>query len=140
VPAATAPDALHFCAVCNVSVPQSEIARGIARFTPKGRLFCGLCVAASPQERQRRRAALEAEFADRAPVPIPFDPADEPPPIPVPATPPATSVPPVSTAADAHDAAFLAARIGELERAAFRLQSRVERLEEQLREALRRLG
>lgn len=115
---------LHFCAVCQVSVASAEIERGEARRSPRGRLFCGVCVRSTPQERERRRAELEAEFADDAPVAVPAAPVVE----------------PSARAIPAHEAAFLAARVGELERAAFRMQTRLADLEEKLAEALRRLG
>ena len=124
---------LQFCAICQVSIPSAEVERGDARRTPRGRLFCRVCVGSTPQERDRRRAELEAEFADDAPVPVPVRGAR------------IASAEEAVTQADlrtapAHEMAFLAARIGELERAAFRMQARITDLEEKLADALRRLG
>jgi hypothetical protein len=69
---ATTPDGdVLFCAFCRVSVSQREVARGVAIRTPAGRTFCGFCVTATPDERERRRQELENEFADDAPVPSP---------------------------------------------------------------------
>ena len=62
---------LHFCAICQVSIAAAEIDRGTALRTPRGRAFCGVCAVATPEERARRRTALEQEFADDAPVPVP---------------------------------------------------------------------
>ena len=124
---------LLFCAVCQVSIARVEVERGAARRTPRGRYFCTACSGASPEDRARRRAALEAEFADDAPVPVPAPtpraaaasavrtrPA---PPAPRPEPPP-----PAERTADA----VLDARVGELERAAFRMQARIAALEEKL--------
>ena len=124
---------LQFCAIFQVSIPSAEIERGDARRTPRGRLFCGVCVGSTPQERDRRRAELEAEFADDAPVPVPVRSGRSP------------GAEEAVTQTDlrpapAHEVAFLAARVGELERAAFRTQARITDLEERLAEALRRLG
>ena len=119
VPAPPQPDLL-FCAICQVSISAGEVESGEARRTPKGRTFCGVCATATPQERQRRREELEIEFADDAPLP---------PPIPRPA----------SAASPAPDDATLESRVGELERAAFRMNARVRMLEERLDAALGRL-
>jgi uncharacterized Zn finger protein (UPF0148 family) len=126
-----APSGLLFCAVCQVSVASSELESGPARWTPRGRVFCGVCATATPEERLRRREELENEFADDAPVLVPA-------PIRARA---AASVPPAPSAPTSPrsaDVAFLEARVGELERAAFRLQARVATLEERLEEALKR--
>jgi hypothetical protein len=138
---------LRFCAVCHVSISREEIDAGRARPTRGGHLWCGVCVASTPEERARRRAALEAEFADDAPIPAPApipgrSAAAEPPPLPA-AAPRATarpdpSRPPMS--ASEVDVVFLDRRVGELERAAFRLQSRLQTLEERIEELQRRGG
>src|SRR5262245_56921119 len=137
---------LMFCAVCQVSIPREEVDEGVARRTRAGHLWCGVCVASTPEERARRRAELEAEFADDAPVPITArvarKPADAPPPLPAAPAPAAAradpSRPPM-TAAEV-DVVFLYRRVGELERAAFRLQARLQTLEERLAELQRRGG
>ena len=139
---------LRFCAVCQVSIANEEIESGAARRTRAGHLWCAECIASSPEERARRRAQLEAEFADDAPVPVRAPIAgkndDTPPPLPAPtpaahaAARPAPSRPPM-TAAEV-DVVFLDRRVGELERAAFRLQSRLQALEERLAELQRRGG
>jgi hypothetical protein len=137
---------LRFCAVCQVSISREEIDAGVARPTRAGHLWCGVCVASTAEERARRRAELEAEFADDAPVPV-LAPiarkvADAPPPLPAAPQPAAAraepSRPPM-TAAEV-DVVFLDRRVGELERAAFRLQSRLQTLEERLVELERRGG
>jgi hypothetical protein len=117
---------LLFCAVCQVSIARAELDRGDARVSPRGRVFCAVCAIATPEERVRRRAELENEFADDAPIGArrADDAQAEPPPLPAP--------PRV-------DVATLEARVGELERAAFRLQARVESLEERLEATRRRL-
>lgn len=104
----------RFCAVCQVSVPRAEIERGEARWSPRGRLFCGVCVRATPEQRLRRREALEAEFADDAPLA----------PVPVPSAAPERMT----------DFQVLELRVGELERSAFKLRERVRVLEERLGE------
>ncbi len=159
---------LHFCAVCQVSISREEIDAGRARPTRAGHLWCAVCVATTPDERARRRAALENEFADDAPIAAPAPVArrqapaapaqaarraasDTPPPLPAPAPPvaaqPAAAQPvaariepsrPPMTAGEV-DVVFLDRRVGELERAAFRLQSRLQTLEERL-EAMQRRG
>ena len=125
-PAAPLQPELLFCAVCQVSIAEAELESGVARRTPRGRIFCGTCATSSPDERARRRAALEEEFADDAPVIMPVAPA----PLPV--------VAPRAPSGEA-EVPVLDLRVGELERAAFRLQARVSRLEERLDAALRRL-
>jgi hypothetical protein len=120
VRAAAAERELPFCAVCQVSISSAEIASGEARRTPKGRLFCGECVRSTPEERVRRREELEAEFADDAPIPVPA-------PIPSRRAPEAAPATPADV-----DVVFLERRVGELERAAFRMQSRIAELEERL--------
>ena len=125
-PPAAPVSAFRFCAICQVSVARAEVESGEARQTPKGRTFCGVCTRSTPEERRLRREALEAEFADDAPVAIGGrvpEAHDAPPPLPVPA-----------------EDTILALRVGELERAAFRMNARVTTLEERLAEALRRLG
>ena len=124
---ATPPQELLFCAVCQVSIASSELERGEARRTPKGRVFCGVCATSTPEERARRREELEIEFADDAPVSVATPMPESPPPIPAPA--------PHRPSEDD----VLAARVGELERAAFRMQARMTRIEERLDEILRRL-
>jgi hypothetical protein len=139
-PAARTPDSpqpvLRFCAVCHVSVSQEEIEAGSARRTRAGHLWCGVCVAATPDERVRRRAELEAEFADDAPIPaaapVARKPAaDGPPPVPAAAR---TAAPRPPMTASEVDVVLLDRRAGELERAVFRLQARVQYLEERLAE------
>ena len=130
---------LRFCAVCHVSVAQEEIEAGTARRTRAGHLWCGVCVAATPEERAQRRADLEAEFADDAPIPVAAPVARKaaavtPPP---PARPVAPRPP--MTASEV-DVVLLDRRAGELERAVFRLQARVQYLEERLAELERRGG
>jgi hypothetical protein len=126
-PAPSPRSELLFCAICQVSISSAEVDSGDARRTPKSRTFCGVCATATPEERQRRREELEIEFADDAPVirPVaraaPPSPAEEPPPL-----------------ADPSEDAILEARVGELERAAFRMNARVRNLEERLDAALRR--
>lgn len=119
---------LLFCAICQVSISSGEVESGEARRTPKGRTFCGVCATATPEERQRRREELEIEFADDAPVPFPA-------PITV-ARPAPEAPPPLPRSADDP---ILEARVGELERAAFRMNARVENIEERLAAALRRI-
>jgi hypothetical protein len=122
---------LLFCAVCQVSIASAEVESGEARRTPRGRTFCGVCAKASPVERARRREALEAEFADDAPVMVPYRRADEPqPPV---AEPAKASMRPI-------EYEVLDRRVGELERSAFRVQARVAAIEEKLEAVLRRLG
>ncbi len=139
IPAPAAPrDALLFCAVCQVSIARSELERGEARTTPRGRTFCAECATASPAERERRRAALEAEFADDAPISaarMARAAAEVRRPAATPhAAPESRPSPPDQ------ELVVLKARVGELERAAFRLQTRVADVEEKLDAALRRLG
>lgn len=135
---------LRFCAVCQVSIADEEIESGAARRTRAGHIWCGECIASSPEERARRRAQLEAEFADDAPVPVRAPIAgkndDVPPPLPAPtpAARPAPSRPPMTEAEV--DVVFLDRRVGELERANFRLQARLQALEERLAELQRRGG
>jgi hypothetical protein len=130
-----------------VSIANEEIESGAARRTRAGHLWCGECVASTPEERLRRREAIEVEFADDAPVlvarpVVSRGAAAEPPPLPAPAghataqTAPAR--PPMSAAEV--DVVFLDRRVGELERAAFRLQSRLQTVEERLNELERRGG
>jgi hypothetical protein len=122
MPSAPPRSELLFCAVCQVSISAGEIDRGEARRTPKGRAFCGVCASATPEERRRRREELEIEFADDAPIPPPIPHASS-----------------AARAQTAGDEAMLAARVGELERSAFRMDARVRDLEERLDAALRRL-
>jgi hypothetical protein len=131
---AALPPELLFCAVCQVSIAVAEVEDGTARRTPRGRLFCGTCATATPEERARRRASLEAEFADDAPVPRAKPARSSMPARPTPMS-TSTSTP---AAVPAPGDAVLELRVGELERAAFRLQARVATLEERLEEALRR--
>jgi hypothetical protein len=126
---------LLFCAVCQVSIAGAEVESGAARRTPKGRLFCAVCADASPEERARRRDELESEFADDAPVPV-IQPAPIAVPRAVAAPAPQTVPPPIPTSAG--DDPILELRVGELERATFRLQARVRSLEERLDALLRR--
>ena len=121
---------LLFCAVCQVSIASGEIENGDARRTPRGRTFCGVCANSTPEERVRRRDALEAEFADDAPVMIPFRRAD------VAAAHAPVVAPPLRTA----EQDVLDRRVGELERSAFRMQARLTTVEEKLEAVLRRLG
>jgi hypothetical protein len=125
-PAAVAPPELLFCAVCHVSIAVAELESGVARRTPRGRIFCGICATATPAERERRRADLELEFADDAPVPVP---AEVPTPLVVSRARDLSAPPPL---------AVLDARVGELERALFRIQTRLAELEERLRNAMRK--
>jgi hypothetical protein len=135
---------LRFCAVCQVSIAREEIDAGVARPTRAGHLWCGVCVASTAEERARRRAELEAEFADDAPVPVLAPIARKVAGTPLPAAPPPAAAraepsrPPM-TAAEV-DVVFLDRRVGELERAAFRLQSRLQTLEERLEQLQRRGG
>ena len=135
-PASAPREDLLFCAVCQVSIARAEVESGEARRTPKGRLFCGVCATSSPAERDQRRAELEIEFADDAPVAVAAArsaPApsvngvrtDAPPPLPAPSM---------------SDDPVIEARVGELERSAFRMQARIRQLEEKLDAVLRRLG
>jgi hypothetical protein len=116
---------LRFCAVCQVSIASSEIESGEAHRTPRGRTFCAVCAKATPEE-------LESEYADDAPVMVPFRRADadaapvEPAPIPA----PARSV----------EMEVLDRRVGELERSAFRMQARLTSIEEKLEAVLRKMG
>jgi hypothetical protein len=127
---------LHFCAVCQVSIASSEIESGEAQRTQRGRTFCGVCAKLTPVERARRRDEIEAEFADDAPVMVPFRRVDDaPPPLP-PVVAPPQPAPPARTV----EQEVLDRRIGELERSAFRLQARVASLEEKLDAMSRRLG
>jgi len=123
---------LLFCAVCQVSIASAELEGGVARRTPRGRTFCGVCAKSTPEERVRRREALEAEFADDAPALVPFTRVDGA------ARPPAPVVPPPLPRSV--DDEVLERRVGELERSAFRMQARVTRIEERLDEIARRLG
>ncbi len=138
-PALPLPAELLFCAICQVSISVGEIDSGEARRTPRGRTFCAVCATATPEERSRRREALAIEFADDAPVPvpapIPWPGAVAPPALERPAT--AEVPPPLTRGAEE---SILDLRVGELERAAFRLQSRVATLEERLEAVLRRMG
>jgi hypothetical protein len=143
---------LLFCAVCHVSISAAELARGDAQTTPRGRTFCGVCARATPEERTRRRATLEAEFADDAPVPQPVrekkrkaapakaaahGTAER---RAAPASAAAQEAPaPPSAPAAPQDAAILEARVGALERANFKLRARVTFLEERLQELMQRL-
>ena len=133
---------LLFCAVCHVSIAREEIDAGQARRTRGGHVWCGVCVASTAEERAQRRAALEAEFADDAPIPVPAPIARRAAPPPVSAQPAAARIEPSRppmTASEV-DVVFLDRRVGELERAAFRLQSRLQTLEERLAEMQRRGG
>lgn len=135
---------LRFCAVCHVSIAGEEIDAGVARRTRAGHLWCGVCVASTPEERVQRRAELEAEFADDAPIPVPAPISrravpDVPPPLPAAAPARIDPARPPMTAAEV-DVVFLDRRVGELERAAFRLQTRLQSLEERLDELNRRGG
>jgi len=114
-----------------VSVARSELDSGLALRTPRGRVFCPACAEATPEERRRRRNLLETEFADDAPVPRRVR---------------ARPSPREEARAEAADArrpevvtpevlALLDARVGELERAAFRMQARIVHLEEALAQA-----
>jgi hypothetical protein len=123
---------LRFCAVCQVSISSAEIESGAALRTPRGRTFCAVCAKATPDERARRREALEAEFADDAPVMVPFRRADDAPP---PAEPAPTPAPARSVEMEVLDR-----RVGELERSAFRMQSRLTTIEEKLEAIVRKLG
>lgn len=130
---------LLFCAICQVSISEAELDSGEARRTPRGRTFCGVCATATPEERSRRREALAIEFADDAPVPVPAPipwPGAVPPP--PPDRPVTAEVPPPLTRTP--EESMLDLRVGELERAAFRLQARVTTLEERLEAILRRMG
>lgn len=122
---------LLFCAVCQVSIAAAEVERGDAMRTPRGRTFCAVCAHATPEERDRRRTALEVEFADDAPVPRPAVRR---------ATTPRPAAQAIAAPPPAPPANVLDARVGELERAAFRMQSRITNLEERLDVALRQLA
>ncbi len=104
---------IHFCDNCQVSVPMVDLERGTARRTPRGRVFCSLCVRATPAERRARRRILETEFADAAPIAAPDA---VPPPLP-------NRTPPRS------DTAKLVERIEHLERAVADLRAALLRLE-----------
>ncbi len=65
------PDLL-FCSNCHVSIPRGEVQRDALQQCRAGGLLCALCSQTSPARREARRAALEAEFADEAPVPLPL--------------------------------------------------------------------
>jgi len=119
---------LHFCAICQVSIAAAEIESGMARRTPRGRTFCGICATATPDERNHRREMLEREFADDAPVPVPAPISGR------------RVAPAAPAAASPPDDPVVVLRVNELERAAFRLQARVTTLEEKLEAALHRLG
>ncbi len=79
-------------------------------------MWCTLCTRAGIDGRRRRRAVLEEEFADDAPIIEPG--GDE----------PAVETAPVQYGPTVEQ------RVGHLERTVFQLQNRVQELEERLRE------
>jgi len=123
---------LRFCAVCQVSIASAEIENGEARRTPRGRTFCAVCAKATPEERARRREALEEEFADDAPVMVPFRRAD--------ADAAPVEAAPIPAPGRSVEMEVLDRRVGELERSAFRIQSRLASIEEKLEAIVRKLG
>ena len=127
-PAPSPRSELLFCAICQVSISSAEVDSGDARRTPKGRTFCGVCATATPEERERRREELEAEFADDAPVAVPA-------PIEVP-----VAAPPPLPRERSYEEEILERRVGELERNLFRANARIARLEEKFDEIQKRLG
>jgi len=123
---------LRFCAVCQVSIASAEIESGEAHRTPRGRTFCAVCAKATPAERARRREELESEFADDAPVMVPFRRAED--------APQAVEPPPIPAPSRSVEMEVLDRRIGELERSAFRMQARLTSIEEKLEAVLRKMG
>jgi len=119
-------EGLLFCAVCRVSVPRDEIERRDARRTRRGGVYCAACAVATPEERLRRREQIEAEFADDAPVLVPFKRADD------------ETASAVAPRARTIEDEILERRVGELERSVFRLSARIAALESRLEESLRR--
>jgi len=108
---------LWFCSNCHVSISRAEVQRRGVQQCPAGGLLCGLCARASPSKRRARRAALEAEFADEAPVPIaPPDEASQP-----------------ATDPGSRDAEF-DARLGNLERSSFYMNKRLDDIVQRLDE------
>ena len=64
---------LRFCSNCHVSIAVTEIRNGSAKRTGTGAggVWCTLCARAGTGGRRARRAVLEQEFADDAPIPDP---------------------------------------------------------------------
>ena len=115
--AATAGDELLFCSNCHVSIAAAEVESGFVRRAPTNGVLCTLCARADKDGRQRRRAVLEQEFADNAPITQP-------------------SARGATVAAERSPSAeygpTLEHRVGHLERTVFQLQARVADLEARL--------
>ena len=113
-------DALQFCSNCHVSIAEVEIRNHTARSTPTGNVWCPLCNRAGIERRRKRRAVLEEEFADAAPIIGPRGSTVQPAP------------PEAPTSAHAPYGPTVDQRVGHLERAVFQLLARVHELEARL--------
>jgi hypothetical protein len=112
---------LSFCSNCHVSISETEARNRTTRRTPAGNVWCTLCARAGSAERKRRRAVLEEEFADDAPI------------VEAPVVNPSPRSKHAATAATRPTGPTVDQRIGHLERTVFQLQARVQELEERLR-------
>ena len=108
-------DDLLFCSNCHVSIAAAEVESGFVRRAPTNGVLCTLCARADKDGRQRRRAVLEQEFADNAPIARP-----------------SARAPTTERAAAATYGPTVESRVGHLERTVFQLQARVEELEARL--------
>ncbi len=115
--ATTAGDELLFCSNCHVSIAAAEVESGFVRRAPTNGVLCTLCARADKDGRQRRRAVLEQEFADDAPIARP-----------------SAQAPATERAAVATYGPTVESRVGHLERTVFQLQARVEELGARLAE------
>ena len=112
-------DDLLFCSNCHVSIAAAEVESGFVRRAPTSGVLCTLCARVDKDGRQRRRAVLEQEFADNAPIAQ---------------RPTRDSKDSTERATAATYGPTVESRVGHLERTVFQLQARVEELEARLAE------